>query len=146
MKVIFKRNYKTFKKGSIEEVSDGFANNFLIPKNIVIKATHDNLSIFNRDKERDEKSKMEITELSERNKEILESQTFIFEANVTPKGLMNGSFSKSAFIYLIFSYTSIKIDKKSIDFKKINTFGEHIITVTLSTGIKAKVKLNIKSV
>ena len=46
MKVIFNVDVKgQGKKGEMKEVSDGYARNFLLPKNLASEATTDNINI-----------------------------------------------------------------------------------------------------
>jgi ribosomal protein L9 len=45
MKVIFQKDVRgTAKKGELKEVSDGYARNYLLPRNIAVEASADNIN------------------------------------------------------------------------------------------------------
>ena len=52
MKVILNQDVKgQGKKGDLIEVSDGYARNFLLPKNLAIPATKENINVLKGQKE-----------------------------------------------------------------------------------------------
>ena len=76
MKVILLQDVKNVgKKGQTIEVSDGYANNFLLPKRLGVNATKRSVEILDKQKEDarilDEKNRKEAEDLKEILKQLL---------------------------------------------------------------------------
>ena len=69
MKVIFQQDVRgQGKKGEMKEVSDGYARNFLFPKNLAVAATADNLNAMKL------KEKAKAAQAAKERAEALEAQ------------------------------------------------------------------------
>ncbi len=80
MKVILLQDVKNVgKKGQTIEVSDGYANNFLLPKRLGVNATKRSVEILDKQKEDarilDEKNRKEAEELKKKHKTITHEYT-----------------------------------------------------------------------
>ena len=128
MLVILKKNVKgTGKAGDIVKVSDGFANNRLIPAGLAVPATNQNV-----------KSAAEATAKK------LESKTVTIKTRVGDNGKLFGSITSMDIADAIQKQVGNKIDKKKIVLSKpIKEIGEHTVEVKLYPEVSATVKVVI---
>ena len=92
MKVILNQDVKgQGKKGDLINVSDGYARNFLLPKNLAKEATKENLNVMQGQKESQEYRKQkELEEAQELQKKIAEL-TVNIKAKAGENGKLFGS-------------------------------------------------------
>lgn len=147
MKVILKSDIKGVgKKDQVISASDGYARNFLFPKNLAVEANAENMSKLkakqdsNAFKKSQEKEKAE--ELAERISKILLKIKVKSGAN----GKIFGGVSSKEIAENLETQYNIKVDKKKIDLKEaIKTLGTFNIDIKLYEGVIAKVKIDIIS-
>ncbi len=140
MKIIILQDVKGLgKKFDIKNVSDGYARNFLIPKELVKIATDKSIKELEtqkagREKE-EQKAKIELEKIA-RN---LENQEFEFTVKTGEKSEVFGSIGKDDIKTRIVGIKDIKINLE----RSIKTLGEHQVEVDLGKGIKTKIKLKV---
>jgi large subunit ribosomal protein L9 len=140
MKVIFTEDDR------IEEVSDGYARNYLLPKKLAALATPGNLAAAERRKEERraelEKKRLEQKELSEK----LASQEITILADSGEGGKLFGSVTAADIADAVKKKTGIDLDKKKITLgEPIKMIGEYSVSVKLFQDISAKLKIKISS-
>lgn len=145
MKVILLQDIKSVgKKDEIINANDGYARNYLFPKNLAIEANKDNLLKLQAKKEsKAHKKTLEIEEFKKQaekiNKLVLEIKV---KAGENGK-IFGGVTSKEISEELKKQYT-IDIDKKKIALKEaIKNIGRFSVDVKFGDGINAKLALNI---
>jgi len=147
MKVILLKDVaKVGRKGEVKEVSEGYANNFLIKTGAARLATAELQQKAEADAEtakaRQEKQTGQLKQL----KSVLEKQTFSLKVKVGDKGQVFGGIHEKDIAAAINSQTVGNIEKNQIQgLHGIKTLGEHEIEIKLGRGITAKTKLNIES-
>ncbi len=145
MEVILLQDIKNKgKKGSIINVNDGYAKNFLIPKKLAVVATN---AARNVKKEIDQKSEQEYTALKLASKKIADKLAKLklnFELKQN-NGKLFGHISTKQIVNKLLS-NNIKIDKKSISPNKINSLGETQLTIKLPANITAKITVYTKGI
>ena len=126
MKVVLKQDVKGLgKKGELVNASDGYARNFLFPKNLAVEANAQNMSEL-KNREQAEKYKIATeTAAAKANAEKLSGKTI----KITAKAGANGK--------LFGSVTSKELSEK-IAVDDIKQFGTFEFEVKLYTGISAK--------
>lgn len=145
MKVIFLENIEHHEVGDIKDVADGYARNFLIPKNIAVVATPNEIENIEKRlaklrKEEEEKVK-ELENLAEK----LEKVSLKIEAEAGPKNeegkqKLFGSIT-NARIEEELSKKGFEIDKKDIETgEPIKEPGEYLVLVKLGHGVEAELK------
>ena len=143
MEVIFIKNHQKNKIGDKKTVADGFATNSLIPNNIVIKATKENIAKLDakikKDKDDNAADILRIDTL----KNKLESVELVIYKEVTPIGKPMGSISKLQIEKEFLEQHNIIINHKNIDFKYNKCFGLFDVPISLGKGVKAHLKLNV---
>ncbi|MDD2409500.1 MAG: 50S ribosomal protein L9 [Bacilli bacterium] len=147
MKVILLKDVKKQgKKDEIIEVSDGYAQNFLIKNGYAIKYTSGSKThLENKLNMRKKEEEKLINELKIIKKQI-EDKEFIFKVKVGKEGKLFGSISSKQ-IFEQLAENNIIIDKKNINIKSsVDTLGIHIIDINLHKNVTAKAKILVKEV
>lgn len=145
MKVILLQDVKNVgRKGQTIEVSDGYANNFLLPKRLGVNATKRSVEILDKQKEDarilDEKNRKEAEELKEKLKTI----TLEFTCKTGKDGKLFGSVSSKQIVEKLKTSYGITIDKrKFVDKETVNTLGVTILKNELYKGVVAEIKVHV---
>ncbi len=145
MQVILLQDVKGVgKKGQTIEVSDGYGNNFLIPRRLAVAATKRSIEILDLQNENkrleEEKKKEEALKLAEKLKNII----LEFKASSGKDGRMFGSISSKQICELLKSQHGIIIDKrKFVDRDTVNVFGITNIKVELYKGVIATFQVRV---
>lgn len=145
MLVILKKNVKgTGKAGDIVKVSDGFANNRLIPAGLAVPATNQNVKSAEKQKAFIEKKNAEEKAAAEATAKKLESKTVTIKTRVGDNGKLFGSITSMDIADAIQKQVGNKIDKKKIVLSKpIKEIGVHTVEVKLYPEVSATVKVVI---
>ena len=145
MKVVLLQDVKSLgKKGELVTVSDGYARNFLFPKNLAKEANAQALSEL-KNAEQSKKYKHD-TELAaaRKAKEALEGEKFVVPAKAGAGGRLFGSITAKEIAAEIKKQKGIDIDKRRIVLKgDIKNVGEYEAEIKLFQGITAKVNLEV---
>lgn len=146
MRVILLKDVpKVGKKNEIKEVSDGFARNFLLAKNLARPATQDAVKAVAQAEERKEREKTEQRKRFLEVAEKLKSLTLLFKVKMGEKGKAFGSITPAK-IHEALQKQGIAMEKEWIVMKdSIKTKGEHRVTIQLPHEIRAEVKISIES-
>ena len=147
MKVILLNNIKNVgKKDEIINANDGYARNYLFPKNLAIEATKDNLlKLEAKQNSAKRKKDLEIEESKKLAGEIEKVELNIYVKSGENGKIFGGVTSKEIAEELEKQY-KIVIDKKKIDLKEtIKNLGRFEISVKLAEGIAAKLSVNVKA-
>ena len=139
MKVVLKQDVKGLgKKGELVNASDGYARNFLFPKNLAVEANAQNMSEL-KNREQAEKYKIATeTAAAKANAEKLSGKTIKITAKAGANGKLFGSVTSKELSEKIADEFGIKVDKKKILVDDIKQFGTFEFEVKLYTGISAK--------
>ena len=139
MKVVLKQDVKGLgKKGQLVNASDGYARNFLFPKNLAVEANAQNMSEL-KNREQAEKYKIETeTAAAKANAEKMSGKTIKITAKAGANGKLFGSVTSKELAEKIADEFGIKVDKKKIVVDDIKQFGTFEFEVKLYTGISAK--------
>ena len=144
MKVIFLQDVKgKGKKGEIKEVPLGYAQNFLIKKNLAKEATKQAIGELKGKQKSEEKHAAELLAEAKRVKEQLEKE---FTEKVGPDGRTFGSITAKKIAEGLQKQFGIKIDKRHIELEHpIRAIGLIEVPVKLHKEVNAQIKLNIKN-
>lgn len=145
MKVILTKDVKgQGKKGDVVNVSDGYANNFLLKNGLAIPANQANVNINNRNKENEAKRIAEETAAAKAVAEKLKDATLNFEIEMGERGKAFGSITGKE-ISEELAKMGYTVDKKDVSLSKpIKTEGSFEIELKLYKGVSCKLKVNVK--
>lgn len=148
MKVVLLQDVKSLgKKGELVSVSDGYARNFLFPKNLAKEA---NAQAMNELKNAEQSKKFKKdTEIAAANKakSELEGAVFVMSAKAGSSGKLFGSITAKEISAEIKKQKGIDVDKRKITLSSdIKTCGVYDVEIKLYTSIIAKVKVEVKPI
>lgn len=144
MKVILKEDVKSIgKKGTLVNVSDGYARNFLLPKGLAIEATAGALGEM-KSKQESERHRLEQELiLAKENAAKLSGKTVKVTAKAGQNGKLFGSVTSKEISDAIKAQYSISVDKRKIDVADIKNFGTYEAEVKFPQGVTAKVSVQV---
>ena len=145
MKVILLQDVKGHgKKGELINISDGYARNFLFPKNLAVEANAQNMSEL-KNREQAEKYRIETeTAAAKANAEKISGKTIKITAKAGANGKLFGSVTSKELSEKIAAEFGIKVDKKKfIDTTPITSLGVTKVRVDLYRGVIATIACNL---
>ncbi len=145
MKVILLADVKgQGKKGELCNVSDGYARNFLFPKNLAMEATGAALSeLKSREEAKEHHIKEEKAAASEQAKKI-EGIKLTLTVKSGANGKLFGSVTSKEIAQELKNKTGIAVDRKKLTVNDIKNYGEYTAEVKLYNGITAKFTVEVK--
>ena len=141
MKVVLTQDVKGHgKQGELVNVSDGYARNFLFPKNLAIEANAAALSELKNRESSKEHHRQEEQAAAEALAKKLNGATVTVKAKGGASGKLFGAVTSKEIAAEIQKSLSATIDRKKMSVPDIKTFGEYTAEIRLYTGISATVK------
>lgn len=141
MKVLFLQNLEHHLVGDIKDVPDGYARNYLLPKEIAVPATDEAIK---KMEAKISKLKEEESKISNKLEAIaakIEAKTFKVEAQSGEEDKLFGAVTNND-LSEILAKDKIDIDKHEIEIlEPIHTLGEHEALIKLGHGIHATMKV-----
>ena len=145
MKVILLKDVKKQgKKDQIIDVSDGYANNFLIKNNLAVPYTKKSKEILDDEltKRKDEEQAY-IDKCNEIKKELSERE-IVFNVKTGKTDKVFGTISTKQ-IFEELNKIGYNIDKKLIEINSpIDSLGTHLVTLNLHKKVSFKIKVVLK--
>ena len=129
-------------EGDVIEVADGFANNWLFPQKIAIRATSGNLKQL--EQQRAGIARREAVRIAdaEKMREQLEGVTVRVEAKVGDEGQLFGSIT-AAQVAEALEAKGLEVDRKRIEIKPIKVVGVYPVNVALYRDIAATILVDV---
>lgn len=148
MKVIFLKDVKgKGKKGEVKNVSDGYAQNFLIKQGLAVEANSTNVSTLEGQKKKQEKLAAEELAEAKKLKETIEKITVELSAKAGEGGRLFGSITSKQIAEELQKKHNIKIDKRKIELEDaIRALGYTKVPVKLHTEVQATLNVHVKEV
>lgn len=144
MEVILKADVKGLgKKGEKVKASDGYARNFLFPKNLAVAADAQNLTeLRNREESNQHKIDTEIA-AAEASKAKLQDKTVKITAKAGKNGKIFGSVTAKEVASEIAKQFAVSVDKRKITMEDIKNFGSYKIEIKLYTNVVAQMTVMV---
>lgn len=145
MKVILLTDVKKQgKKDQVIDVSDGYANNFLIAKGLAVPYNTQNKNKLERDLKKREDDEEALVKECEEVKKKLSNVTLNFKAKTGKDGRMFGSISSKQIADEL-KKLGYDIDKKKVvSDHTIDSLGTHVVDINLHKKVVAKVNVHIE--
>ena len=147
MKVILKSDIKGVgKKDEVINASDGYARNFLFPKNLAVEANNENMSKLKAKQDSKAYKKSQEKEEAEKIADRLSKIMLKIQVKSGANGKIFGGVSSKEIADNLEKQYQIKVDKKKIDLKDtIKTLGTTNVEIKLFEGVIAKLKIDVMS-
>ena len=144
MKVIFIKDLKgQGKKGEIKEVSDGYANNFLIKNGYAVQATNTGVNRLKKETAEAELQENLLIKECENVKQQLEKMTLKIPVKTGEGDRVFGSVSTKQIVSEL-KKQGIEIDKKGIIIDgSLTSLGVHKVKVELHKKVIAELKVQL---
>ena len=145
MKVIFIKDVKKQgKKNEIKEVSDGYANNFLIKKGYALRADESNIKKLSNELESNKLKETLLIKDMEDLKKKLESDKFVFHVKTGDHDRVFGTISTKQ-IKQELDKKGYNIDKVQIKLdNQISSLGFHNVNIELHKKVIATIKIEVR--
>ena len=145
MKVILNKDIAgTGKAGEIIEVSDGYARNFLLKKNLAVIADKKNINDLNGKKQAAAYQKAEAKKEAIQLAEKLKDQTVTIYMKAGTNGKLVGSVTMKDVSEAIFKALGLKIDKKKLSTNvELKSYGCYTITAKFMPDVFADFKVMV---
>ena len=145
MKVILNADVKGLgKKGEMVNASDGYARNFLFPKNLAVEA---NATAMNELKNREASKAHHLEEEIKAAKAAaakIDGKEISIKAKAGANGKLFGAVTSKEIAAEINNKFGLEIDKKKITVADIKSYGQFTAEVKLYNGIIAKVTVKVE--
>lgn len=142
MKVILLKDVKgKGKKGDLVNVSDGYARNFLFPKDLAQEATTSNVNSLNKIKEKERKEKQAEIEAAQKKATELKDKELKIVTKAGESGKLFGAITNKDIASELLKKFNLDIDKKKIVMNTIKTVGTYDIELKLYPEVSAKIKV-----
>ena len=144
MKVILKEDLKNLGKcGDVKDVSDGYARNYLLPKNLVMEATAANMAKVEQEKKKYAakvaKEKSEYETLAAK----ISALSLTISRQVGEEDKMFGAVTAEDIATEI-KAKGFEVDKRKVHLPEpIKTLGLHEVEIKLHHEVTAKVKVEV---
>ncbi|MBQ8575957.1 MAG: 50S ribosomal protein L9 [Clostridia bacterium] len=138
MKVILQQDVKSLgKKGELVNTSDGYARNYLFPRNLAIEANSQAMTeLKNREDSKKHKIAVE-TKAAQEAADKINGRAIKIKAKAGQGGRLFGSVTSKEIAECIKKEYSIDIDRRKITVPDIKAFGSYSATVKLYQGVTA---------
>jgi len=147
MKVILTENIKSLGvRGDIKEVSDGYANNFLLPQAKAVIASPDNITSFKAQKN-NVAAKLDAQEENyQKIARTLNKQSISFTAKVSDKNILFKGISSSDIIQEVKNKFNLEIhDNWFVKISLLKDLGKHNVFLRLPNNQLISFFVNIKA-
>lgn len=142
MKVILRKDYSQLGKiGDVVDVKDGYARNFLIPRDIAYAATEGNLKTLEEEKKQAQRKAEKERAEAEKTVQELAKLSITIQMKVGEDEKLFGSVT-SQMIADEVRQKGVNLDKKSIELEEpIKALGIYDVPVHLAGGVTGTVKV-----
>lgn len=144
MQVVYLKNSDGHKRGDVKEVAEGFARNFLLPQQVAILATPDNIK----------KIKSELGKQDKQKKEVVSGAQKLADKIRYKKIEIKGKANAAGKLYAAISETEIKNELKRLGYNigtakivsssHLKEAGEYEVKVDFGHSINSNIKVVVK--
>lgn len=145
MKVILLQDVKgQGKKGEVVNVSDGYARNYLMPKNLAVEASAGKIKELQQQKNSADIKQQRLIQEARVLADRLEKLTINIKTKAGEGGRLFGAVNNKDVAEALERDHNIVIDKKKIVVKEpIKTLGAYPVTIKLFTSVQAEISISV---
>jgi large subunit ribosomal protein L9 len=147
MKVILLSDVKALgKKGDVVEVAEGYARNFLLPRNLASEANKGALAAHADQKRAQEKREAQTLADAKELANKIESTTLAVKAKAGGNGKLFGAVTNADVADAIAHALAVDVDKHKIEIKsQIKALGSYPVEIKLHRNVVAKATISVVS-
>ena len=138
MKVILKADVKGIgTAGTVVDVKDGYARNFLFPRGLALEATPGNLKVLEQQKAGEQEEAQEVAAK-------IDGKTITLKMKTGENGKLFGSITTKDIADAIDQAYGVSIDRRKIELKEpIKSLGTQQIEVRVHPEVSARITLTV---
>ena len=141
--ILLERVEKVGKLGDVVKVKDGFARNYLLPQNKALRANKENLSVYEKEKEKYEKLNKDKLAAAAKIANNMDDVSINIIKQASDSGQLYGSVSTRDIADEL-NKEGYKIEKKQIVLKSvIKTVGQHEVRIVIHPEHIINIMVNI---
>ena len=141
--ILLERVAKLGQMGEVVKVKDGFARNFLLPKNKALRANAANMARFESTKAQLEANNLETKTEAAAMAATLDGQTFVVIRSASDAGALYGSVTTRDAADAA-TANGFTVDKRQVVLQSpIKELGIHSLSVVLHPEVTATIRLNV---
>ena len=146
MKVILNKDVKELgKAGSLVEVSEGHARNFLFPRLLATEATPAAMKQFEEKKKAEARREERILAEAQAFAKELEQITVVLHAKSGEGGRLYGTITNKEIAQALAKQTNHDIDKRKLELQEpIKSLGTHPFTLKLHPKVSVSMKASVQ--
>jgi large subunit ribosomal protein L9 len=130
--------------GDVVEVASGYAQNFLMPKGLAMRATQGAASQAQAMQRSRDLRNIKERESAERLVQELESQTIAVQARVGQDDQLYGSVTTSEIAEAVKAQTGVELDRRDMSLEEpIRRVGVHIVEVRLHSDLRLHLTVEV---
>jgi large subunit ribosomal protein L9 len=130
--------------GDVVEVASGYAQNFLMPKGLAMRATQGAASQAQAMQRSRDLRNIKERESAERLAQELESQTIAVQARVGQDDQLYGSVTTSEIAEAVKAQTGVELDRRDMSLEEpIRRVGVHIVEVRLHSDLRLHLTVEV---
>lgn len=144
MKVLLKQDVKgQGKAGQVVNVSDGYARNFLFPRQLAVPADAQVMSEVRSKQESAEYHARVEKEAAMRAADSLKGKVLKISAKAGSAGRLFGAVTTKEVAEALAKQFGIKVDKRKITMDDIKSYGTYTAEIKLYTGVVAQLSVQV---
>lgn len=145
MKLVLLQDVKNVgKKGTLVEVADGYARNFLLPKKLAAPATEGVVRSLDKEAADLKAKKLREKEQAQEFAALLGSKVLQVPVRVGENGKLFGSVTSADIVEAVKKQFGQTLDKKTLQLKDpLKALGEHTVSAKLHSDVTAQLRLNL---
>jgi len=145
MKLILQQEVKKLgNKGDIIEVSEGYARNFLLPKQLAVVATATNVNSAVQKKAAAERKSQQLLDEANVMAAQLTKVTVSIEAKMGNGGKLFGSVTAQDVADALKEQYDIDIDKRKVEIKEtVKSLGSYPVTIKIHPEVSSQIEMKV---
>ncbi len=145
MKVILKADVKGVgQKGDVINASEGYARNFLFPKDLAVEATKGNMTILDRKNKKEEEERQQILDEAKSLAKELEEKEVVLKMKMGTGGRAFGTITNKEIKVALKDQLNYDIDKKKIVLKNpIKGIGSFTCSIKLHPKVIGSLSVKV---
>lgn len=145
MKVILLKDVDGIgKKRQVVEVKTGYAANYLLPHNLAVKSTPENLKKLDDELAQIAATEALLKEEAEKIKTKIDGASVSLKAKGGPEGKLYGAVTSQNVADAIEAAVGIKLDKRKITSGAIKQAGQYTVKIKLHSEVEASVTVDVE--
>ncbi|MBX6377732.1 MAG: 50S ribosomal protein L9 [Clostridia bacterium] len=130
--------------GSVVEVADGYARNFLLPRGLAEKATEEGVRRLAATRARHEAAARRQLERAKEAAAAIDGRSVLVRARAGENGRLFGSVTTQDIAAAIAEQCGVSVDRRRIELEEpLRTLGVHPVAVRLHPEVRAQLQVEI---